>query len=176
MTSSLACILTGPIARGVAAALLVTFNLFAVACSGSSSSPTEPGGVLSAEQVEASSVALINSERGRAGLGQLWFDPVLSEVARQYSREMRDGGFVSHYDPAGGAVDGRLRAAGISFIKAGENIAVIETGDPAGDAHRGFMDSAPHRANILGSDYTSVGVGVAAVGDRFWITQVFIRE
>lgn len=176
MRLSLASSLGGRTLRVAAAALVAAANLVAVACSGSSSSPTESGGPVSAEQVEASSVAMINSERGGAGLGQLWFDPVLSEVARQYSREMRDQGFVSHYDQHGVAVDGRLRSAGVRFVKAGENIAAVETADPAGDAHRGFMASAPHRANILAGDYTSVGVGVASVGDKFWITEIFIRE
>lgn len=174
MTASLSSYLTGRIARGTAAALIVAFNLFAAACSSSSSSPTEPGGMVTAEQVESSSVALINSERGREGLDQLWFDPVLSEIARQYSAEMRDQGFTSHFDQHGNAVDARLHSAGVRFVKAGENIATVETADPAGDAHRGFMASAPHRANILASDYTSVGV--ATLGDKFWITQIFIRE
>lgn len=176
MQPSLAPSLDGRTFRVAAASLVVASSLLAVACSGSSSSPTESSGPVSADQVEASSAALINGERGEAGLGQLWFDPVLSEVARQYSREMRDQGFVSHYDEHGVAVDGRLRNAGVRFVKAGENIAAVETADPAGDAHRGFMASAPHRANILAGDYTSVGVGVASVGDKFWITEIFIRD
>lgn len=158
------------------AAFVLVVAVLAAGCSGSSSSPTESGGPLSGDQVEASSAALINSERGQSGAGQLWFDPVLSEVARQYSREMRDQGFVSHYDENGNAVDARLRNAGVRFVMAGENIATLQTVDPASDAHRGFMDSAPHRANILGERYTSVGVGAVSLGDKWWITQIFIRE
>lgn len=158
----------------VAAVLLASLP-FAAACSGSS--PTAPDGPLAAESVEAGSAALINGARGGDGLRQLWFDPVLSEVAREHSRRMRDEGFVSHFDSGGGAVDGRLRAYGVHFTMAGENIATLgDTSDPAGDAHRGFMGSAPHRANILEPAYTSVGVGVATNGDRYWVTQIFIRE
>lgn len=176
MAPKLSSRVTGRSARSLAAALLVAVQLFALSC-GSSSSPTEPGGALDPDAVEASSVSLLNGERSRAGLGQLWFDPVLGEIARRYSSEMRDQGFVSHYDPAGAAVDGRLRAAGVRFVMAGENIVTLgDTLDPAGDAHRGFMGSAPHRANIVGAAYTSVGVGVATNGDQWWITQIFIRE
>ena len=164
-------------ARPAAVALLFVFNLLAAGCSGSSSSPTEPGGGLSSDAVEGASMSLINGERGRSGVDPLVFDPVLCEIARQYSREMRDQGFVSHYDQAGVAVDGRLNSAGVRFVMAGENIATLgDTVDPAGDAHRGFMNSAPHRANILLAGYTGVGVGVATNGDQWWITQIFIRE
>ena len=160
--------------RRLAAALVAL--LFVAACGGSSG-PTAPEGPLPAESVEAASVALVNSARGSDGLGQLAFDPVLCEIAREYSRQMRDDGFVSHYDAGGTAVDGRLRSYGVHFTMAGENIASLgDTTDPAGDAHRGFMGSASHRANILHAGFTSVGVGVATNGDTYWITQVFIRE
>jgi uncharacterized protein YkwD len=163
-----------PARRALAAALLVTFT-FLAACSGSS--PTEPDGPISIDSVEATSVSLVNGARGQNGKGALAFDPVLCEIARTYSRQMRDQGFVSHYDAAGTAVDGRLRSYGVHFTMAGENIATLgDTTDPAGEAHRGFMASASHRANILQPGFTSVGVGVATNGDQYWLTQVFIRE
>lgn len=177
MLSKLDHIAGGRSARLLATALVVTAHLFAAACSDSVSSPTSPGGGVSLEQVEASSVAFVNSERGGSGLGQLWFDPVLGEIARRYSERMRNEGFVSHFDASGTAVDGRLRVAGVSFSVASENIAVVgDTQDPAREAHRGFMGSPTHRANILDTRFTNVGVGVATDGERYWITQIFVRE
>lgn len=176
MFSKLDSISTGRTPRSLATALLLTASLFAVACS-DSSSPTAPGGGVNLDQVEASSMALVNSERGGAGLGQLWFDPVLCEIARRHSQRMRNEGFVSHFDASGTAVDGRLRSAGVSFTMASENIAVVgDTQDPARQAHSGFMGSPVHRANILGERFTNVGVGVATDGERYWVTQIFIRE
>lgn len=167
----------GRSARSLTMALLLTANLFAVACSESSGSPTGPGGGMNLDQVETSSMALVNGERGGADLGQLWFDPVLCEIARRHSQRMRNEGFVSHFDANGTAVDGRLRAAGVSFTMASENIAVVgDTQEPARQAHHGFMASPPHRANILGDRFTNVGVGVATDGETYWITQIFIRE
>lgn len=174
--SNLDLVLSRRTARGAAAALLVAAGLFSLACS-DSSSPTAPNGAVSLDQVESSSMALVNGERGGNGLGQLWFDPVLCEIARRYSEKMRSEGFVSHFDASGAAVDSRLRSAGVTFRMAGENIAALgDTRDPAGAAHRGFMGSASHRANILGSRFTNVGVGVATDGERYWITQIFIQE
>lgn len=176
MLSKLDPLTAGRTARSIAMTLLLTANLFAVACS-DSSSPTGPGGGVNLDRVEASSVALVNSERGGAGLGQLWFDPVLCEIARRHSQQMRNAGFVSHFDASGTAVDGRLRSAGVSFTMASENIAVVgDTQDPARQAHSGFMGSPAHRANILGDRFTNLGVGVATDGERYWITQIFIRE
>jgi uncharacterized protein YkwD len=176
MFSKLDPINAGRTAKSLATALLLTASLFAVAC-GDSSSPTGPGGGVSLDQAEASSMALVNSERGGEGLGQLWFDPVLCEIARRYSEQMRNDGFVSHFDASGAGVDGRLRSAGVSFTMASENIAVVgDTQDPAREAHRGFMGSPPHRANILGERFTNVGVGVATDGEKYWVTQIFIRE
>lgn len=177
MTPQLDPVIRRPLPRALlAVALLATFNLFAVACS-SSSTPTEAGGTISAQSVEDSSVYLVNGARRDHGIEVLDFDPVLGEIAREYSRQMRDKGFVSHFDAAGTAVDGRLRAYGVHFTIAGENIASVgDTRDPAGDAHRGFMGSTSHRANILHPRFTSVGVGVATDGDQYWLTQVFIRE
>jgi uncharacterized protein YkwD len=170
-------ITAGRPAKSLATALLLTASLFAVACSDSAASPTSPGGGMNLGQVEASSMALVNSERGGAGLGQLWFDPVLCEIARSHSQQMRNDGFVSHYDASGTAVDGRLRSAGVTFSMASENIAVVgDTQDPAGQAHRGFMASPPHRANILGERFSNVGVGVSTDGERYWVTQIFIRD
>lgn len=37
-----------------------------------------------------------------------------------------------------------------------------------------YMNSAPHRANILASKYNGAGVGVARNGTRIWVVQEFI--
>jgi hypothetical protein len=36
-----------------------------------------------------------------------------------------------------------------------------------------FMQSPGHRANILDSDFTEIGIGVVVTSDRIWVTQVF---
>lgn len=155
--------------------LLVLLMLPAVACSGSS--PTAPGqGGPSGFAVEGSSYARVNEARRADGKPELLLDPVLSEVARIYSRRMRDEGFFGHQDGAGNGLRDRLAAAGVGFSIAGENLAYVENAtDPAAAAHQMLMDNAAHRANILEGRYTEIGVGVAQSGDTYWITQVFLR-
>jgi hypothetical protein len=53
----------------------------------------------------------------------------------------------------------------------GENVGM---GGSASSIHQAFMNSAPHRANILDHDFTQVGIGTA-YDDKgvLYITQVF---
>lgn len=158
--------------------LLVAFLLLAVpglACSGSS--PSEPGaGAPSPASVEASAFARINDSRRADGKGELLLDPMLSELARAYSRRMRDEGFFGHVDPQGGGLVDRLRASGIGFSVAGENLAQVGgVSDPAAVAHQMLMENAAHRANILDARFTEIGIGVTQRDDTYWMTQVFLR-
>ena len=144
--------------------------------SGGGGGPTAPKDGPAVASVEGSSFALVNDERRRAGEPELMFDPVLSELARRYSERMRDEGFFSHDDPSGGNTASRVRAAGISFSVVGENLAELSgAADPARQAHASFMGNADHRANILERRFTLAGVGVARSGNRYWITQLFLR-
>lgn len=164
--------LTVPAAPLLALLLLVAGS----ACSGSS--PTSPGsGGPSALSVEASSFARINQARRDDGKSPLLLDPVLTEIARAHSRRMRDEGFFSHEDPSGAGLVDRLRAAGVSFSLAGENLAHVDgASDPAAVAHDLLMNNPAHRGNILDPRYTEVGIGVAQSGGTYWMTQVFLRR
>ncbi len=148
--------------------------VLAAGCSSGSSSPTEPGGLREAE-IEAESLRLINGSRQQAGAQRLAIDEVVAEVARSHSRAMRDHNFFGHRDPQGNHLRDRLRAAGVSFRGAAENLALVtDRIDPAGSAHQLLMDSAEHRDNILDPRFRRAGVGVARDGDTVWLTQIFI--
>jgi uncharacterized protein YkwD len=54
----------------------------------------------------------------------------------------------------------------------GENVGYAPT---IYTVHRAFMASPSHRANILDTDYTQVGVGVVWSGGRVWVSEVFRR-
>src|SRR5258708_15544725 len=63
----------------------------------------------------------------------------------------------------GQLADNMVSAAGIQWTAWGENIEWQSGGgDPASAAaslEKGFMNSPPHRANILNANYTQVGIG-----------------
>jgi len=159
--------------------LLAPFVVLLAACSGGGGgeSPTMPR-VLSTAQVEFNSFGLVNDARSDNGVDpQLELREALSEVAREHSEAMRDGGFFRHEDELGRRVGERLADAGISFQVAAENLAMVTNSPvPATWAHDRLMESAEHRPNILNPDVELIGVGVATDGSTFWLTQVFIGQ
>jgi len=120
---------------------------------------------------EALMVDLVNAERAARGLPALRVDLAMVAVARAHSTDMATRDFFSHINPDGLDPFDRMRAAGITFGAAAENIAMYPT---TTQAHEALMASDGHRRNILGAAYRRIGIGIYrdASGQRFF-TQVF---
>jgi uncharacterized protein YkwD len=120
-------------------------------------------------------LARVNQERQRRGRSLLKRDPAVAAVARAYSQLMCDRGFLSHTGPDGSTPQSRMVAGGVFFLGVGENLLAGAT-TPAG-AMQSWMQSAPHRDNILLSAWTHLGVGYVRCGphDARW-TQDFLQK
>ena len=128
--------------------------------------PTIPSSVI---KFEGEVVRLINEIRVNNGLKPLTEDWQLSRVARYKAQDMKDLGYFSHTSPTYGSPFEMMKSFGISYRTAGENIAKgYSTPKAVVDA---WMNSPGHRANILNSFYTHIGVGYVASGN-YW-TQMF---
>ena len=115
-------------------------------------------------------VRLVNEIRAENGLQPLTMDWQLSRVARYKSQDMKDLGYFSHTSPTYGSPFEMMKSFGINYRSAGENIAKgYSTPRAVVDA---WMKSPGHRANILNSSYTHIGVGYVQSGS-YW-TQMFI--
>lgn len=115
-------------------------------------------------------ISLVNQIRRDNGLKPLTADWELSRVARFKSQDMHDKGYFSHNSPTYGTPFKMIRDFGLNFKTAGENIAKGQrTPKAVVDA---WMNSSGHRANILKSTYTKIGVGYISNG-HYW-TQMFI--
>ena len=101
--------------------------------------------------------SLINGERIKNGLEPLMMDDNLREVARAHSRDMFERGYFSHVTLDGLDPFDRLKAAGIRYAYAGENLALAPD---VYRAHEGLMNSPGHRENILTPEYRKIGIGV----------------
>lgn len=159
-------------------ALLFVLSLLqpAFACGRSAPATTRPAGDVTVAGVADAVLELVNRERRRAGVGELAPDPQLSRIAREHSEEMRDAGFFDHVTPDGEGLVERMREGGITFRRVAENVAQVEGyREPAAALHRTLMRSAAHRRNVLDDRFTRVGIGVAREGERWWLTQVFLR-
>ncbi len=119
---------------------------------------------------ESEVVRLVNNIRRQNGLSPLTQDWELSRVARYKSQDMRDKGYFSHTSPTYGSPFQMIRAFGLSYRTAGENIARGYSTPQA--VVNGWMNSSGHRANILNPSFTKIGVGYVASG-HYW-TQMFI--
>lgn len=115
---------------------------------------------------------LVNDERASAGLSRLEWDDRLVPVARAHSEEMFRLKYFSHTSPVVGSPFDRLKAAGITYTRAGENLAYAQS---VTIAHRGLMESEGHRENILRPEFTRMGIGVVSAGayGRMF-TQMFV--
>ena len=136
-----------------------------------------PGDVLtiptldtSVRAYEQEVIRLTNVERAKYGLKPLTEDWELSRVARYKSQDMHDRRYFDHNSPTYGTPFQMMKAFGLSYRSAGENIAMGYRTPQA--VVTGWMNSSGHRANILNSSYTKIGVGYVADGN-YW-TQQFI--
>ena len=119
-------------------------------------------------------VNLVNKERAAAGLPALKVNTALANVAEKKAADMRDNNYFSHTSPTYGSPFDMMKQFGISYTSAGENIAKGQrTPD---EVMTGWMNSPGHKANILNSSYTEIGVGYVtdSSGAGYWV-QEFIR-
>lgn len=119
-------------------------------------------------------IDLVNKERAAAGLSALKANTKLASVAEKKAEDMRDNNYFSHTSPTYGSPFDMMKQFGISYTAAGENIAKGQK--TPSEVMNGWMNSEGHRANILNSSYTEIGVGYVADsnGGGYWV-QEFIR-
>jgi uncharacterized protein YkwD len=119
----------------------------------------EPSIVIAARPVietsspEMAVISQTNAQRSRHGLPPLAVDSQLMSSASRQAQWMASNRNLSH-------------GSGVA-----ENIAMGQ--GSAGEAMRSWMNSSGHRANILGSSYTRIGVAVAytSSGTPYWCQQ-----
>lgn len=134
-------------------------------------STTVPAGNVAA--AEARAVQLLNADRAKYGLPALKVNSKLTSLAGKYAQDMINRGYFAHNNPEGQTPFDRMKAAGISYTYAGENLAINSNVDAAQVA---FMNSSGHRANVLSSHFTEVGIGVRyAPSGPVYVVQEFIR-
>ena len=125
--------------------------------------------------LEQAVLKAVNDERAAQGLAAYASDEVLTNVARGHAQDMVIRDYFSHVTPEGKTLRDRLREAGVEKHWVGENIQ--RNTHPAGKtvqmAMVWFMDSAPHRNNILAPEYTRLGVGLVE-GPPGWYTFVLV--
>jgi uncharacterized protein YkwD len=112
----------------------------------------------------------------------LQLDAELVQIARARATDMAEKNYLAHAAPNGDTSATLLMAADEQYQGLlGENLAAQhyrpETGvDPATFAERflaTWMDSPPHRENMVFADYDRTGVGAAVNGDTVYVALLF---
>lgn len=110
-----------------------------------------------ASSFEVQVVQLVNQERAKYGLQPLAHRADLSIVARDKAKDMVVNNYFSHTSPTYGSPFDMMRAYGIRYNYAGENIAKGYRSPQ--EVVRAWMNSEGHRRNILNPNFTGIGVG-----------------
>ncbi|HTC68525.1 MAG TPA: CAP domain-containing protein [Acidothermaceae bacterium] len=130
-----------------------------------------PALVLAASPASASSspasslVAATNQARAAAGIAPLEVSGDLAAVATRQAHNMAASGQLYHTPGLGSAV--------CCWVVLGENVG---EGPSAARLQAAFMASADHRANILRTSFTQIGIGYAIdQHGTLWVSEVFRR-
>lgn len=107
-------------------------------------------------QVAQQVLNLVNQERSKAGLQPLAMNGTLSSVAMVKAQDMYDNNYFDHQSPTHGSPFDMMKASGITYNSAGENIAKGQTS--AAEVMNQWMNSPGHRANILNGSFTQIGI------------------
>jgi uncharacterized protein YkwD len=111
--------------------------------------------------------SLTNQDRASAGLNALVNDSYLHSKAEWRAKDMGDRNYFSHaIPPDGKKIFDYMQSDGYCFTYAGENIG-LSTFDDSVATNRiesAFMNSARHRANILGT-WVRMGIGAYKAAD-----------
>lgn len=104
-------------------------------------------------------VDLTNIERVQNNRAPLVRNPVLDAAAQRKAEDMAKYHYFSHYSPTGVSPWYWFDEVGYVYAHAGENLAVHFTDSK--EVVDAWMNSPSHRENIVGPQYTEIGVGTA---------------
>jgi uncharacterized protein YkwD len=129
--------------------------------------------VISNEVHAAEVVAKTNAERRAVGLPPLQRNSKLDIAAAAHANDQRNvpclRGYLTHTGTDGSKGVDRILRTGLDISRWGENIACAHQSSTS--VMRGWMNSPGHRANILHTDFTHIGVSVASsdTGVLYWV-------
>lgn len=132
-----------------------------------------------ATTMELQLLDLINQERVNAGMAPYALDAGLTTIARTRSQQLIDQNYFAHRDPYGYSMYVELLSyfGYTTYAWAGENLAMNNwpAATAANEAIHGLMNSPTHKANILATDFTRIGVGEMTASDgKHYFTMIFL--
>jgi uncharacterized protein YkwD len=121
-------------------------------------------------------VDLTNKEREKEDLRSLQNSEKLNFIAYKKAKDIIDRDYFAHISPTGEGAADLAEEAGYEYLLIGENLAkgVFENNE---EIVTGWMESPPHRENILKPQFTEIGVAIEKgiqQGREVWVgVQIF---
>jgi Cysteine-rich secretory protein family len=113
---------------------------------------------------------LTNQDRTNHGLQPLKWDASLAAAATAHTGRMANEKSLSHQYPGEPDVSARAAQAGAHFQAIAENTAM---GPSAPAIEKQWMNSTPHRTNILDPQMNEIGIAVVEKGGYLYATEDF---
>ena len=114
-----------------------------------------------------------NSIRAQEELPALAYDALLAKAAQAHAKHMATTGEFAHEGIGDGTIVERIDAAKYDWSRAAENIAWTSKGtsDDTDMAMKVWLDSPPHKMQILSPNFQEIGFGraVASDGKVYWV-------
>ncbi|MCA3554165.1 CAP domain-containing protein [Aestuariivirga sp.] len=131
--------------------------------------------------LEAMLVGLLNAYRAAKGKAPVTADAAFGPAARAHAADMMLNNFMGHSSSTGMSFQGRMAAfAGdvTKYPSLGENAARETAGrgsleEKTRALFRQWVDSAPHRKNMVNRSFAFVSTGVIERGGDIWAVQIF---
>ncbi len=122
------------------------------------------------QSAEQQVMELANADRAQQGLAPLKWDPALAQAALAHVQVMAEQPALSHQYAGEPDLVARGGAAGAHFRSIAENVAVAPSPQALEEE---WMNSAPHRANILNPLMNGIGVGLVRRGGVYYAVEDF---
>jgi len=138
------------------------------------------------ERVESEIIRLVNTERAERGLDNVTRYAYGDDIAKRHSQRMNETDRIAHAIN-GSTTDNRLSAAGC--IPGGENVGhayvredidmpegtmYANSAEDVAEMHfRLWMDSEPHKENMMNPSWNRISVGVTLDGENSYAVQMF---
>jgi uncharacterized protein YkwD len=149
---------------------LVLLALFLTPTSHASSASASRSSRPQAGAPEAQLLEAANHDRVAAGLPPLQWDMSLAVAAHQHAIRIAQANTLSHQFAGELPLQQRATQAGARFSLIAENVA---EGPSASYLHQQWMNSPPHRANLLDPGLNAVGIAVVQGGAILFAVEDF---
>lgn len=131
--------------------------------------------------LEAELVDLLNGYRAEKGKTPVVADAAFQDAARAHAADMMLNNFMGHSSSTGMSFQGRMAAFVGDVTKypsIGENAARETVGEGSLDdktraLFQQWVESAPHRKNMVNRSFAFVSTGVIEKGGDIWAVQIF---